>query len=333
MPKATKHPRLRAHSWRTAGGEVRTAYYYDMRGTGKPDVALGTDYAAAVVRWDELHHRKPRIAGTILEAIEHWEAECLPEYESATTRRNYAQNLRRLRPVFGPAQWDAVKVSTIAAYLKKRTAKTQANREKALLSVIWGKAREWGMTTLPFPAYRMSLKNRERAVNVEVSDEAFAAIYKHADELLRDAMDIASSTGLRVRDVLKLRLSDIRGTRLVVQDGAHKTGKAASFDLSASTVLPALIERRRALKAPHVFLLACGKKVVSERMLTDRFKIARAAAAEECPEVVDLKLRYMRKRAAQLAGSLHEAQELLQHGSAATTQRHYRPGEKLRPVR
>lgn len=50
MPKATKHPRLRAHSWRTAGGEVRTAYYYDMRGTGKPDVALGTDYAAAAAR-------------------------------------------------------------------------------------------------------------------------------------------------------------------------------------------------------------------------------------------------------------------------------------------
>mgnify|MGYP001080723800 CR=1 FL=1 len=103
MPKKTRHPRLRSHSWKTAGGEVRCAYYYDMRGTGKPDVSLGTDYTAALRQWDDLHNRKPRISGTILEAIERWRDECLPEYGSATTRRNYAQNLRRIEPVFGPA--------------------------------------------------------------------------------------------------------------------------------------------------------------------------------------------------------------------------------------
>lgn len=50
MPKRTRYPKLRAQSWRTAGGEVRTAYYYDMRGTGEPDVPLGTDYAQALLQ-------------------------------------------------------------------------------------------------------------------------------------------------------------------------------------------------------------------------------------------------------------------------------------------
>jgi hypothetical protein len=68
-------------------------------------------------------------------------------------------------------------------------------------------------------------------------------------------------------------------------------------------------------------------------MLTDAWARARAKALPECPEVEGLLLRHMRKYAAQLAGSLQEAQQLLQHGSAATTARHYRPSEKLRPVR
>jgi integrase len=72
---------------------------------------------------------------------------------------------------------------------------------------------------------------------------------------------------------------------------------------------------------------------VNERMLTDAWARAREKAVKNCPEVEGLLLRHMRRRAAQLAGSLQEAQQLLQHGSAATTQRHYRPGEKLRPVR
>lgn len=330
MPKRSKFPKLRSHKWTTAGGEVRAAYYYDMRSTGTPDASLGSDYKEALRQWHEIHFDRPRIAGTIEEAFKRWEAESLPAYESATTRRNYAQSLRTIRPVFGPAAWAEVKTSTIAAYLKKRTAKTQANREKALLSVIWGKAREWDMTELPFPAYRMRLKNPEHAQNVEVTQAAFDAVYRHAPQHLRDAMDIASSTGLRITDVLKLRLSDVRDGQLVFD--ASKTGKGGSFQVDGS-LLGALIERRKASKAPHLFLLACGSKPVTERMLTDAWARARAKALPECPEVAGLLLRHMRKRAAQLAGSLAEAQALLQHGSAATTQRHYRGREKLRPVR
>lgn len=331
MPKKSAHPRFRTHVRKGKAGQRWVSYFYDCRGLGRPDIPLGSDHAIALQEWAKIRDNIPRVRGTLEEAFQRWERESLPEYANATTRRNYAQSLKTLRPVFGPATWESVKVSTIAQYLKKRTAKVQANREKALLSVIWGKAREWDLTALPFPAYKMSLKNPERGSDVEVSEAAFDAVYRHAPQHLQDAMDIASSTGLRVRDVLALRVTDVRAGSL--HFSANKTGKRGAFDLQSSPSLTRIVARRQALKPPHVFLLTNGNMQVTERMLTDAWARARAKAMPECPEVAGLMLRHMRKYAAQQAGSLQEAQQLLQHGSAATTQRHYRPGEKLRPVR
>jgi integrase len=331
MPKRSKLPGFRTHVRKGREGQRWVSYWLDMRGTGKPDIALGTDHAQALAEYHRLKTDRPRIAGTIEEAFQRWEREELPGYVNATTRRNYAQSLKTMRPVFGPATWDSVRVSTIAEYLKRRTAKTQANREKALLSVIWGKAREWELTALPFPAYKMRLSNPEKAQDVQFTADAFAAMYSVAVPYLRDAMDIASATGLRVRDIIALRLSDVRAGAIAFQ--SSKTGKRGAFDIAASPVLASVVERRKALKPPHLFLLTHGNRQVTERMLTDAWARARAKALPECPEVEGLLLRHLRKYAAQLAGSLPEAQALLQHGSAATTARHYRPSEKLRPVR
>lgn len=332
MPKRSKHPRFRTHVRKGANGQRWVSYAIDMRGTGKPDISLGSDYEAALLKYRELIDRAPRIAGTLEEAFARWEREALPD--NPTTRRNYMQCLKTMRPVFGPATWASVKVKTIADYLKARSAKTQANREKALLSVIWGMAREWGMTELPFPAYKMKLKNKEYAVQVEWTDEMFAAMYVHAEPFLRDAMDLTSATGWRVRDALKARLSDERGDWL--KFSANKTGKTGDFYLRdpEKQVIPILLAKRRAMKGPeHIFILTRGRLPVTERMLTDAWARARTKALADCPAVDGLMLRYVRKYAGQLAGSLAEAQALLQHGSAATTQRHYRHGEKLRPVR
>jgi integrase len=133
-------------------------------------------------------------------------------------------------------------------------------------------------------------------------------------------------------DVIGLRLSDVRGGELV--STASKTGKRGDFDIAASKVLQPIIDRRKANKrAQHVFLLAAGRKPVTYRMLAERFAKARAAAALECPAAAGLWLRDMRKFAGQLAPSLAAASKLLQHSSLSVTQRHYRQGDKLTPVR
>jgi integrase len=335
MPKKSKHPKLRVHVKRGRAGQIWTSYWYDMRGTGKPDVSLGTDRAEALRRWDELYNERPRLAGTLEEAFRAWETEALPHKKSPETRSDYTKSLRQLRPFFGPAQWADVSLPTLVQYLRKRTAKERGRHEMRCLSVIWNWARINGYTVLPYPAHGMERSGwmgQSGTQAVEVSDEAFAAIHKHADQTLKDALDIATATGLRVTDVLGLRLSDVRGDWLQVQ--ASKGGKVAKFDLRESVVLPAIITRRKAVKtAEHLFLLAAGRKPITYRMLRDRFVAARAAAAKECPECKTLQLRYMRKRAAQLSDDADDASKLLQHSSKSTTRRHYLVGEKLKPVR
>ena len=332
MPKLTKYPRLRVHTKKGKAGQVWLSWWYDMRGTGKPDIPLGSDYEQALAKWKALSTGVDLVRGTIEEAIAKWERDVLPGHKPET-RRDYTKSLKQLRPVFGPAPWAAVKFSTLKAYLNKRTAKTRANREMSTLQVVWNWARGEGLTDLEWPAAGMEKsrwRNKEGERDVEVSDAAFAAIYSHADQTLRDAMDIASATGLRVRDVLALRISDARGDKLTVIAG--KTGKRAEFDLEGSVVLD-IIKRRRESKALHIFVLDANGKHVTERMLHDRFVKARDQAAKDLPEVAGMYLRDLRKRAAQLSTDLQAASTLLQHSSTAVTKRHYRGGEKLRPVR
>lgn len=333
MPKRSKYPRLRSHSWRTAGGAVRVAYYFDRRAEGQSDIPLGTDYAEALRRWHELTFDAPLHRGTLREAFDAWEREALPQYEHASTRRDYALSLTQLRPVMGGARWADITLADLKAYLRKRSAKTRANRELSVLQIVWNWARGEGLTVVPWPAAGMAKarwKNKEHARSIEVTDAAYATMYSHADPLLRDAMDIASATGLRVRDIIALRLPDVREGVLHVT--ASKTGKQLRIDIAGS-VVERIVERRRSEKAATLMLLHYGERAVTERMLTDRWARARTTASVEHPEVAKLVLRDMRKRAAQLAGSLSEAQTLLQHGSAATTTAHYRPSERVKPVR
>lgn len=335
-----KYPKLRSHTRRRASGKVVTYYFYDRR--PEPDIPLGTDYEVALKKWDELHNQAPRIAGTLMEAFKKWEAEVLPDYKKVT-RDGYTWNLARLKPAFGSATWDAVKLKHLAQYLQKRKAKTQANREMSVLSLIWNKARLWGMTDLPFPASGMERsrwKNPEKPREVDVSDEVFAAIYAEADQTTRDCMDLATATGMRLTDCRTIAMP--RGD--ILQLKANKTGKAADFDINLSQVLPGLIERRKASKASHTMLLSSKTgKPVSARMLREGWDDARSKAAEKAEQAGDtglakairaLYLRDMRKRASNLAETLDEASALLQHSSKRVTQIHYRTkAEKVRPVR
>jgi hypothetical protein len=173
-------------------------------------------------------------------------------------------------------------------------------------------------------------KNKEKAREFEVTGDLFEAVYSAGDQVLRDAMDIASATGMRITDVRTVVLPSGDMLRLK----ANKTGKSADFDLSLSSVLPELIRRRRAIRAHHLMLLSTptGRPVTYE-MLRSRWEMAREVAAHNAelagfPELAgDIRamfLRDMRKMAADLAESDEAAAVLLQHSSVALTRKHYR---------
>jgi len=341
MPKITKYPRLRTKVYRGKSGQAYVYYLYDMRPDGKPDIRLGTDHAEALRQWDELHNKKPRTIGRLQEAFDKWRNVELPKYDSAVTRRNYAQNMTRIEPVFGQMTWDTITLPILREYLDRRTAKTQGNRELALMSVIWGKALLWGMTRCPWPAAGVkNWKNQESARTFEVTDALFNAVYAEGDQVLRDCMDIATATGMRLTDARTIRMP-VDG---IIRHKPSKTGKAVEFDVSASPVLAALVQRREAQKAYCVMLLCTDTgRQVTQTMLRDRWESARDAAAlkasqtgnpDFAKDIRAMYLRDMRSRAADLAGNMADASKLLQHSTQALTAKHYRnKAEKLTAVR
>lgn len=338
-----QYPRLRHHARKRASGRVVIYYFYDMRGLGASDVPLGSDYDEAIKKWDEIHNRKPRIAGTLEEAFSLWEKEVLPTYTNKGSRDLYTRNLRHIRPAFGKSTWDGVTLPSLIQYLRKRSAKTIGNREMSLLSIIWNFARKEGLTALPFPAAgmeRSGWKNKEKARRFEVTDALFDAVYEKADQVLKDCMDLATATGMRLTDVRTIAMPAAGKLRFQ----ANKTDKPAYFDVASSPVLSAMLARREAIKANHIMFLSTPTgRPVTYPMLRGRWDKARKAAAVIAYEAGDTELaasiramilRDMRKRASDLTETDEQASELLQHSSVSITKKHYRTKpSKLQAVR
>lgn len=318
-----KYPRLRTHTRKGKSGQVWTWWTYDQRPHG-PEISLGADYAKALEQWDLLHNKKPLTIGKVQEAINRWREECLPAYPNAKTAQSYIQSLKQVEPVFGPAAWHQITLPALRQYLDKRSAKTQGNRELALLSIIWSKARLWGMTELVWPATGVrGWKNEEHARSIDFSDTIYSAIYDHADRVLRDALDLATATGMRIGDLIKARMP-VDGK---IHFRASKTGKLAYFDVSQSPVLTSLIERRGNIDSVMLLATDTGRPVTMG-MLRARWEDARASAAKANPAMQDqIKAMYFRdtrKRAADLATDLDAASALLQHSNKKVTSDHYR---------
>ncbi|QKV52359.1 integrase [Comamonas antarctica] len=343
MPKITKYPRLRTKVYKTKDGKAHVYYVYDMRKEGKPDIRLGNDHAKALVQWEELHNKRPLTIGRLEEAFAHWKERELPKY-SGDTLSGYTKNLKTIWPVFGQMVWEEVDLPTLRQYLDLRTGKTQANREMSLLRLIWGKARLWGMTRCPWPAEGIKgWKNEENARTFEVTVELFRAVYAQADQVLRDGMDTASATGLRLRDVIAVELPK-NGLIKHIANKTKKTKGAIEFAVAESPVLTSIVERRLKMNSlcRNLICLPDGRPVTS-RMLSRRWEDARDAAAyraevsgdEELAKLIrSMYLRDMRSFAANLADDITEASKLLDHSNVSVTRKHYRTrATRLKAVR
>lgn len=316
-----------------------------MRAEGKTDVPLGTNYTEALGKWAKLCNHTPHNKGRLQEAIDQWRDLELPLYSNKETQKSYRRQLSNVEAVLGLMTWDEITLPILREYLdrrvslvegKKVVAKTQGNREMSVLSIVWNKARLWGMTRLHWPAQGVkNWKNDESARHFEVTDQLFDAVYAEAEPMLRDAMDIATATGMRLTDVRTVRVPAGDVMRLK----ASKTGKEADFDLRTSNVFPELLARRRAISADHNMLLSTENGLpVTASMLRGSWDRARLAAQIKHPEIAEqirsMYLRDMRKRASDLAGDINEASGLLQHGNVSLTEKHYRTKvAKLNPVR
>lgn len=323
-----------------------THYYYDHGGKPRRETPLGSDYGVAIKRWAEIEHASTIPAAAVVtfrHVADRYRAEVVPT-KAVTTQRLNNRCITALLSYFDapPAPFEAIRPINIRQYLDWRKAKVIANREVSLFSHIWNWARGKGITDLPNPCEGIR-RNKESGRDVYVDDEAFRAVYAHADAALRDAMDLAYLTGQRVGDVWSMDVRQVTARGLIIQQS--KTSNRVTMEITGE--LAALLDRiakRKGEKCPNE-----REKVYSTRLIVDddglalgraalryRFDKAREAAGIEKGE---FQFRDLRAKAgtdkADSAKDIREAQAQLGHSSVTTTEIYVRKkrGSKATPTR
>ncbi|WP_175658358.1 tyrosine-type recombinase/integrase [Burkholderia vietnamiensis] len=327
-------PRLRLKQ--TSRG--KTYYYYDMGGKPRRWKALGGDFVEALRLYADLEQgdRTARALVTFRHVAERYLVEVLPKKAPETQRTNLLQ-LEKLYSFFDspPAPLDDIKPIHVRKYLDWRSeSPVSANREIALFSHIFNKAREWGATDRPNPCVGVR-KHRETGRDIYIDDSLYRAVWEKADLPLREAMDLAYLTGQRPADVLKLDERDIREGVVFVRQ--NKTRVQLRIEIVGE--LAALLERMATRKATHN--PRSTRLVVDEQgqplgraALRFRFDRARDAAGIAKSEFQFRDLRAKAGTDKENVSDLRGAQSLLGHGSVLMTEHYVRKrGVRVTPTR
>ena len=304
-------------------------YYHVTTITTRKWTPLGRDRATALLAWARLEGAEPdRSVKTFASIALRYEREVIPT-KARRTQVDNLKELARLSAVFGRMQIDAIQPHHVRGYMDKRgeQAKARANREKALLSHVFNKAREWGYTAAPNPC--QGVKGfKESGRDRYVSDSEFRAVWEKADQTLRDAMDLALLTGQRPADVLKIKRQDIHdGALWVVQ---NKTGAKRGIELTGELAeLVKRIDARPRERLSAWLVQDDDGRPLGTFAMRSRFDKARRLAG------VNFQFRDIRAKAATDTGDLAHSQKLLGHRNREMTE-HYvrqRVGERVRPLR
>jgi integrase len=318
--------------------------YYYMYTDDKPrkEIALGPDYILALKKYAELNIvDAPAGGATFGDVIKKYIVTALPKL-APNTIKMHKSDMKHLLVSFSEAPLAQIKPMHIRQFLDDHEDKpTTANRCKRLFSTMWNHARGWGYTDLPNPCEGIkgySLAKR----TVYITDAVYAAVYKHASEPLRDAMDLAYLTGQRPADALSMTEHDIIDDHLIITQ--EKTKQPLRIVISGK--LADLVARIQARKDTYNIVTAAllvnlhGKRM-TPAVLRNHFDRARSLAAEKTPALAeDIKSFWFYDLRAKAADDTSDdrgdqaASDLLGHDSVKTTQRHYlRRGKIVDPTK
>jgi len=305
------------------------SYYHVSSTPPRKWTPLGNDINQARLKWAELEYEEIDPQDKTFSVIaERYKREVM-RLKSYRTQKDNLQEIARLVAVFGEAPIDAIMPEHVRGYMDIRgqTAKVRANREKALLSHIYNKAREWGYTHAANPCAGVR-GFRETGRDRYVEEGEFSAVWAKASPPVQDAMDVAYLTAQRPADVLKMKRADIREGYLSVTQ--NKTGQKMRVEIvgELKQVIDRILNRPR--QAIGLYLIQNDKgQPLSTDSLRGGFERARTAAG------VNFQFRDLRAKAATDLEDLHHAQKLLGHSNREMTE-HYtrkRKGETVQPVK
>lgn len=304
-------------------------YYHVTSNAPRKWTSLGKDRARALLEWARIEGAEPDVSVRTFNVIaQRYELEVMPT-KAVRTQRDNIKELDNLRAVFGRMLIETIKPHHVRGYLDHRgqTAKARANREKALLSHLFNKAREWGYTDAPNPC--QGVKGfTENGRDRYVTDTEFQAVRAKADPTLQDAMDLALLTGQRPADVVKILRVDLREGALFITQ--NKTGAKRAIEIVGELAeVVARINARKRVRLSAYLIQDDNGRPLSMLALRSRFDKARLAAG------VSFQFRDIRAKTASDTGDLGHSQRLLGHKNRDMTE-HYvrqRVGERVKPLR
>ncbi|RMU70947.1 Phage integrase:Phage integrase, N-terminal SAM-like protein [Pseudomonas syringae pv. apii] len=308
-------------------------YYYDIGGSPRKEIPIGSDYGMAIVEYAKLE--KSRTSSALVQQVltfayvaEKYMAEVVPTKSPATQKDN-ARELKQLLKFFDdpPAPLEAIEPQHVVQYLRQRgkTPPVRANREKALLSAIWNFARSAGYTALANPCAGVK-GHKDVGRDHYIEDEMFALVYGHAEQPLRDAMDLFYLTGQRIADTLKMDERDIRDGRLWVQQGKTNAKRRIEITGELKVVIDRIMTRKEGhrIRTSRLIVMDNGQPMTSS-MLRGRFDAAREAAGVEKE---DFQMRDLRAKAgtdkAESNGDILQARDQLGHTTVVMTENYIR---------
>lgn len=328
-----------------------TYYYYDAGGKPRREIPLGADYAVAVRKWAELESDKSEVAHSLIHVKHVWDRymrEVLPHKAARTQADNFKESVWLLKFFNNPpAPLESIEANHVQQYLNWRTdkgqhSKVRANREKALFSHMWNKAREWGYTNLPNPCAGVK-GYTETGRDIYIEDQIFGAVYQVACQPLRDAMDNAYLAGQRPGDTLRMSEQHIKDGSLSVFQGKTKNKLRMSIEGEFKARLDAMMGRKAGSKI-HSLALVCNETghALTARALRSRFDRARIKAAKQNPslaaDIMAFQFRDLRAKAGTDkadSDGMEAAQQQLGHKSITMTE-HYiraRKGQFVKPTK
>ena len=315
--RRTVNRNLPPHLYKRADG-----YYYRHPNGSEKRIVKGDDMALALVEWAKLEGAQLAPDAVVFRAVaEQWLKSWLPKI-APRTQHDYRRHLDRLIAVFGNSALDSITPQDVATYRDKRSAPIQANREIAVLSIMFGWAREAGYTAAANPCLRLR-RNKETARARYLTDAEYDALYLAADQSVRDYLRLALLTGQRVADILSASRANIEGDELIFVQG--KTGQRVRIRIAGQLkeLLDELATRKRSATSVWLIQDDSGQRV-GYNTLADRWKRTRAKAG-----LPDVRLSDIRPKVASDLDDMQRAQDTLGHRHISTTERHYRRKGKL----
>lgn len=322
--KKTSHPDLPPRMVARVLASGKRLFYY-----GRNKIPLGADINQARIEWAKLENAGLPFGDKFPTVSREYERTVIPNLRQSS-QREYVRAIRNLEAAFRTFSLEEIRPVDVKDYMRQRSSKVAAIREKSVLSALFKWAREEGMTAAANPCQGVGFTRHEkRALGITgkrsryVTDDEFEAVWQKADEVTRDVMDLCLLTGQRLGDVIRWTRQDIRDGRLIVAQA--KTGNALEISIEGKLdrVIQRILTRPRPVQTMYLIADAKGQKL-SVGKVDSRFRKVKS----------DWQMRDLRAKAATDSPNLKDAQRLLGHSTEQTTTIYRRDNQTVvKPLR